>query len=194
MATASEADKAIYRTLAAAFGHERPAAFEYWDDDHRANVHVVTAEDSPDEGATSYGTLGLSNHPLILDDEEIGVRMEILGACASDVEFFGNVVATAAFNMINSGMAIVPGAIQPNVVTMYDADVSMKHLLFLPTFLWDEEPDTLQLPDKTVAFLYALPIAESERAYLTEHGLDALAGLFDDDQINVYDIDRPPVV
>lgn len=192
----SDVDKAIYRTLAAAFGHVKPAAIEYWDNDHRSSVHVVSAEDSPTDGVTSYGTLGLSHHPLIVDGEELGVRMEVLGACASEEGAFGNVLATVAFNMINSGMMVVPGAIQPDVITMYEAGASMRHLLFLPNFEWDEKPETLRLPERTVTFLYALPIAESERVYAAEHGIDALAELFDvdDDQINVFDLDRSPVV
>lgn len=192
--TPSNADKAIYRTLAAAFGTEKPDAFEYWDDSHRSSVHVVTATDRPDVGVTSYGTLGLSNHLLAADGEESHERWEMLGACSSEADYFGNVIATAAFNAINSGASVLPGSVHADVISMYDRDRPMKHLLFVSTLVWDDGPHPMYLRDKSVAFVFALPISDDELAYADRWGGEHLEDLFDGTEFDVLDLDRPSIV
>ncbi|RZS37448.1 suppressor of fused protein SUFU [Herbihabitans rhizosphaerae] len=192
--TPSNADKAIARTLAAAFEHEKPPVIHYWDDNRNSSVHVLSAADRPTDGVTSYGTVGLSNHPMLVDGEEFHARVEVLGACASDIEYFGNVMSTAAFNVINSGASVLPGAVHAGAIAMYDENVTMKHLLFAPTFIWGDEPHTMYLRDKTVAFLFAVPISDAELEYAEENGTEQLEDMFEQNEIDVFDIDRPSVV
>ncbi|GDY33845.1 suppressor of fused domain protein [Gandjariella thermophila] len=130
---------------------------------------------------------------LTRDGAQFPVRVELVGACANNVDFFPNALSTAAFYVINDHLFCQPGTIFPRVIEMYDPDITMKHLMFVSPFIWGDAPHTLELPDKTVAWLLAVPIAEQERRYAETHGAEALEDLFEQAQIDIFDIDRDPV-
>lgn len=192
MSTVSASNRTIAHTAAAVFGGS-PKVTQYWDDDEASAVDLLACADQPTGGVTSYATIGLSDTPLVQDGDEFPVRVEFLGACASNVDFFPNVLSTAAFYVINDGLFVQPGAVFQRVVEMYDPELPMKHLMFVSPFLWGDAPNTLELPDKTVAWLLAVPISEAERAYADEHGSDALEDLFAEHDIDIFDIERPSV-
>jgi antitoxin YqcF len=192
VSTVSASNRTIARTAAAAFGG-KPSVTRYWDDNHHSSVDILACLDQPTEGVTSYATLGLSDTPLLQDGAEFPVRVELLGACAGNVDFFPNVLSTAAFYVINDRLFCQPGAIFPRVVEMYDPEITMKHLMFVSPFVWGDAPQTLELPDKTVAWLLAVPISDGERHYAETNGAEALEDLFEQAQVDVFDIDREPV-
>lgn len=194
MGRASESNRAIYRTMARAFGIERPVVPRYYDADEKSHIDVATAVNRPQAGVTSYSTLGLSDYPLLQDGEEYPARLEIVGGCDSVVDWFGNVIATAAFNIINDRHFCAPGVVYPNLVARYDDELDMQHVLFVPPFVWGDQPATMELPDKTVAFLHALPISDAELRYADQNGSEALEDLFEQHQIDVFDIERVSVV
>lgn len=100
MSTASASNRAIAR-IAAAFGG-KPAVTRYWDDNHHHNaLDILACTDQPTDDVTSYATLGLSDTPLIQDGTEFPARVELLGACASKVDFCPNALSTATFYVIN---------------------------------------------------------------------------------------------
>jgi antitoxin YqcF len=119
--------------------------------------------------------------------------VEFLGACASAYDQFANVVSTAALNVIKDQWFVYPGRIFPGAVATYYPDFTMKHLLFVPPFLWDELVQTQEFPDKTVAWLLAVPISENEMRYASTNGPDALEELFEQEQIDAFDLERPSV-
>lgn len=121
--------------------------------------------------------------------------MEILGACASSVTSFGTMLSTAALNVASGDYSLSPGNIHPQVVEMFEPDLTMKHLLFVTPFLWSEDAfSPMEDDDMVVAFLQAVPISDSEFEFARVAGVDALEDLLEQAQIDVYDLDRPPVV
>jgi len=71
---------AIGRFLRGIFGG-KSSVHRYADDNGQNDLFLVTAHGSPIDGVTSFGTVGLSAHPMRFHDRN--VRVEILGACAS---------------------------------------------------------------------------------------------------------------
>ena len=187
----SEENKTLARYLREIIGG-KPSVGRYWDKPERSSVDIFRADDRPDTGVVSYATLGLSDTSLELDVEGVPLRVELVMAAAAEHEAAPHILATAAFNIINDGMAIEPGTIFCDVVGMYLDDSDMKHLLFLPPFLWPLE--TQRLPRKTVAWLLAVPISNAERAYADEKGTDALEDVFEKEQIDIYDLSRASVL
>jgi hypothetical protein len=137
---ASESNRAIYRTVARAFGIERPVVPRHYDADEKSHIDVATAVNRPQAGVTSYSTLGLSDYPLLQDGEEYPARLEIVSGCDSVVDWFGNVIATAAFNIINDRHFCAPGVVYPNLVARYDDELDMQHVLFVPPFVGGISP------------------------------------------------------
>jgi hypothetical protein len=189
----SEENRTIYRTLVSVFGGGKAKVVQYWDNDRKSDVQILTSPEAPQKGVSSYATLGLSDSPLMEGKKEYPARVEFVGACQSSFSAFANVMATAAFCVINSRWFCAPGAIFPDVVREYDRESPMRHLMFVPPFLW-ESLETLELKTKTVAFLLAVPISEAEMRFAEEHGPRKLEDLFEKEQIDIYNIRRPSVV
>lgn len=192
MTKISTADKEIAKTMASAFGGAA-RVFQYWDNDERSRIAILHAADQPSAGATSYSTIGLS-HWSIPGSVKPPLGVEIVGACDSDVEDFGNVVSTAAFCVINSGWKCEPGRIFADVVSAHYADTTVPHLFFVSPFLWDADLSSRVIVDRTVAWLQAVPISSAERTYAEEKGGEALEEKFEEKQIDVFDLYRSSVV
>lgn len=188
----SESNELIARTAAAVFGGS-PKVVAYGDESEGSSIDILSCADTPRVGATSYATVGLSDHPLYKGDEEYPVRVEFVGTCNTSFAHFANVLSTAAFNIINSRWFCHPGAIFPGIVGMYDASLTMKHLLFVPPFIWTPDLKTLKLEDKTVAWLMAVPISEAEYRFAEENSTDDLEVVFEEKEIDPVDIKRPSV-
>ena len=193
VAEVSDSSKTVAKTAAAAFGG-KPRVTRFWDDDHRNSVYILSCEDGPQRGVTAYSTVGLSDWPLYYGDEEYHTRLEMVGACGSSFERYDNAVATAAFNVINSGWFYYPGAICPDVLSLYVPSTTMKHFLFVPPFLWEDELPTMELEHRKIAWLLALPISDEEQSFAESNGSDELEELFQEHQIDIFDLERPSVV
>lgn len=70
----------------------------------------------------------------------------------------------------------------------------MKHFLFVPPFLWEDELPTLEFEGRSIAWLLALPISDQERSFAESNGSDDLEDLFQQNQIDIFDLERPSVV
>lgn len=183
----SEDKKVLARTALNAFGG-KPNVSKYWDDNNKSSVDILSCEDKNFEGILSYSTLGLSDFSIGYEENRIPLRVEFVGA--SNYDCFPNILATCAFNIINSKFDCSFGTIFKDVVKMYLPESPMKHILFLSPFLWEEKLKTVKFENKQVAWLIAIPISEEEKNYADKNGLKALEELFDDNQINVFDLER----
>jgi len=193
MARVSEQDMILAKHAAAAFG-SKPSVQRYWDDNDKSFVDILSCSNSPEEGVTSFSTVGLSSHTLLRDGKEYPARIELVGACGSSFSSFPNILATAAFCVINSRWFCYPTAIFPNVVATYAESETMPHLFFTTPFLWDEKLQTQELSGKNVAWLQIIPISDAERCFADENGADSLEDLFVEKQIDIFDLNRPSVV
>jgi hypothetical protein len=185
--------KTIAKYAASAFG-TAPKVLRFWDEGGKSMIDMAACADSPWEGVTSYSTIGLSQYPIIKDGRDYGVRTEVVGACESGRDEFANCLSTVAFNIINSRFYIGPGIIFKDVLSMYRASKTMKHIFFLPPFLWDGKLETLDLSGKKVAWLMAIPISDAEMRFADERGASVLESKFEEAQIDVFDLDRESVV
>ncbi|MFV0920512.1 suppressor of fused domain protein [Ralstonia nicotianae] len=191
MSGVSDINKKIARHIASKFGGS-PKVTRYWSDDQAISVDLLAAAGGPCSGVMSYGTIGLSDHPVRINDDGDEVCVELLGACADAVKNFPNALTTAAFYAIRNQWHCVHGGVLQNALDMYKLSVTMKHFLFTSPFLW-EGFNGVDFGDKKVHWLLAVPISDAEHAYLRDHGLDALERAFEDRQIDIFDINRDSV-
>jgi antitoxin YqcF len=193
-------NKTIAKAAYAAIGGKpKPEISRYWDENNKSFVDIMLCEDRPEKGVNTVATIGISDHPLFQggeeyrDDEGALVRAEILGSYYKKVKVFPNIIATAAFFVINSKWFCAPHAIFPDIVSMYLPRASMKHLMFFPPFLW-EDLKTMEFDGVKVAWLMAIPISESEYQFAIENTTDKLGELFEENDIDYFDLNRKPVV
>ncbi|KQP07402.1 hypothetical protein ASF28_15615 [Methylobacterium sp. Leaf99] len=188
----TEANRTVAKVLAKTFGGAPSVARHR--DEAGSHVDILACRDAPQAGVTSYGTVTLANHPIILDGAEFPARAEILGLCASETEGFAGILAACAFHVIDSGWFLAPGIVFPGVVAASGASRTLAHVMFVPPTLWQTPIETMEFDGRPLGFLMAQPIAELEYAYAQEHGGDALEELFVARGIDPFDIHRPSVV
>ena len=73
-------------------------------------------------------------------------------------------------------------------------DSLLEHILFVSPFLWEDRLKTLNFEDKKVAWLLAVPISEKEFKYAKDKGKDALEELFEEKQIDIFNLYRKSVL
>jgi hypothetical protein len=158
-------------------------------------VDILYCPESPWEGFTTYATIGLSDYPMYNygEEEEFHVRLEILGVCNSDIDWFPNILATCGFYLIQEGWLFSPGFVLKNIAPVYDPDIQFKHIYFSEPFVW-EELHPLQLETKKVAWLLCILISDAECHYREQNGSDKLETLLDSNDVHVFDLARKSVL
>jgi antitoxin YqcF len=182
----------IVEYVAKAFG-ELPHVDYFGDREEQLKVGILTCPARPTDDLTSYSTLGLSDHPMPWGEGEFSTRIELAGVCASDEPKFANVLALAAFCIIRSGKVYHPGTVMPDYVRLIFPSLDLPHLYLTAPFLWQETLRTLDLVTRKVSWLLAMPISESERLYLTQHGEDAFESALEQAEIDFADLRRPSI-
>lgn len=200
MSAISQHRKRVARYLTRAFGCEG-AIHRHVDEDGGHQIDVLSCADVPTPGVTSYATVGLSEATLQGRARPLTFGVEIVAACRSDVFDFPNLISTAAFHVLRDGWLCAPGSIFRQVVGMYDLSETLNDVFFVSPFLWgtdltsaEFEPEGPAMPARRVAFVQMVPVAPSETAHCEEHGPQSLEQIFENRQIDVFDIQRDPVV
>ncbi|WP_330949340.1 suppressor of fused domain protein [Virgibacillus sp. MG-45] len=188
----SNENKIIAKTALHAFGG-KPSVSKYWDENNVSNIDLLTTVNRPFDGVSSYSTIGLSDHSIELTVDETPLQIEIVGASATDYEQFPNILASCAFCIINSKFSVSHGKVFRDIIKMYYPNTEMKHVLFVSPFLW-EDLKTLEFPNKKVAWLLAVPISENEYLFAQEKGTDSLEELFEQEEIDIFDLERESIL
>jgi hypothetical protein len=186
-------NKRLARYAASVFGGT-PHAAEYANESETLFVGILSCRDRPLEGVTSYSTIKLSDHPMKSGAEEFPVRIELAGVCENRVTTFPNLLATAAFHIMRRGGVYRPGMAIPDLVRQAHVSSALPHLYLTAPFLWEDELNTIDLGGKRVTWLLAMPISAEEYACLQEHGDQALERLLEEQQVDVFNPDRPSAV
>jgi hypothetical protein len=171
-----------------------PKVTRYWDNNRESMIDIFIGANRPYEGISCYSTIGLSSYPIDLkttDNKKI--RVEFIGACDSSSDMFANIISSCAFNIINDKYSCDPGTVYPYVVSEYYPDTEMRHIYFTTPFLW-ENIHNLEFDDIIVTWLMAIPISDSELNFLKSNGSDQLESLFEEKDIDVFDLNRKSVL
>ncbi|KQL37637.1 hypothetical protein AN960_16200 [Bacillus sp. FJAT-25509] len=167
----------------------KPKVNKYWDDNKASSIDILFSKDTQfDDDVFAFATLGLSDFSIGFENNELPLRVELVGA--SDFECFPNLLSSCAFYIINSNYKCFPGAIFENVVSMYLPYSDMKHILFVNPYLWENILETLNFEKKKVTWLMIVPISEVEKNFAEEYGVEALETLFEEKQINIFNLER----
>ena len=180
--------------VASAMRVKKPPISRYWDENERSSIYILEAADHPRSGVVSYATIGLSDHPLMFREREFGARVELVGACSSSFTGFANLLSTAAFCVINSGWFCAPGIIFPDIVSMYKSSNTLSDIYFTHPFLWNESLRSTLIGDRQLAWLLAVPVSKEEAAFAKSYGAQRLEALFEEKNIDIYDLNRASVV
>lgn len=170
-----------------------PQIFRYWDDNKRNNIDILTSTDRPYRGVISYATIGLSEYEIGLLSNNKDLRVELLGACDEKDEFFANILATTAFEIMKKKKCIYGDIIQNVISEYYSIDYEMKHVYLMNPFLW-EGFETFELENREIAWLLIVPISEQEKDYAIANGWEALEDIFEKADIDIFNLNRKSII
>lgn len=180
-------ERDLGRAIRSHFGEETKVV-RFGDDVEVDDCFIVSGLNWPIKGVTSYGSVGLSR--ATQRSGTASVKVEILAACASSTPHIDNLVASCVFDSAKNGTNVVYGTLIPNVVDQYEISHTLQHVTFVSPFLW-KGMSSIKINEENIHFLLMLPISNSERIYLENNGIDGLEAIFDEVNIDVYDINRP---
>jgi antitoxin YqcF len=192
-APVSPKNKLIARQLALVFGGT-PRVGEYRNTTETLTVDILSCGDRPVDGVTSYSTIKLSDHPIPWGEREFSARLELAGLCVNTVTTFPNLLASAAFHIMQSDALYHPGTVIPDLVRRSQVSSTLPHLYLTAPFPWGDSLNRLNCGPKKVTWLLAMPISEPEYAFLREHGDLALERLLQKQDADFSNPDRPTVV
>ena len=192
----TDENKKIFQKICEVFGVKKDEirTQAFWDEKQQNYIDIAICENNPIENVTAYSTIALSDFSIGKKVNNIPLGIEMVAACATCFDKIPNILSTCAFNIIIERSSCFPGAVYPNEIDMYIPKNSLKHMFFVQPFGWDKEFETLEFPTKKVSFLLAVPISDAEFRYRIDNGPEALQEIFDERQIDIYDLNRKSIL
>jgi hypothetical protein len=168
---------------------------KYWDDKNENCIDIFTCDDPVDSKVKFYGIIGLSDYPNIIEmkNGNKNIPVELLIAAYKEYDKIPNILSTCAFYLSKNKWTCQPGSVFMRMIDFYYKK-EMQHLLFVPPFLWDAKLEPLQLESKIVNWLLAIPISESELQYKNKNGFNSLQNLFEENEIDIFNLNRKSVI
>ena len=156
------------------------------DDDPSKWIDIFTSENSEGVVAATIGVMDF-------DQSRHGrtpVHTEILVDCRGHFPEVPNIAATIGQYLIKDGWKAAPGVTFAEMVSMYLPDLEVKHVLFVPPFQWENGMTEVELSDRTVYPLLAVPITDWELELVKDCGADALESKWLERSTDVLDWER----
>lgn len=162
------------------------ARFRADDDDSRyLDIFFSTGAD----GGVLAATIGLMD----IDVGQAGrpIFTEILMDSRVARETIGNTLCRVGLFVSKDGWRPAPGIVFEDMLLAYEPGLAVKHVLFVPPFEWpDGQMSSVDVGDRTIHPLLAVPITDAERDFVYEHDGEALEELWEASSVDVLDWDR----
>lgn len=170
----------------------KPKVQQYLHDTINLSIDILSVNDSPEVGITSYSTIGLFKTILSKGNKPFETRIELCGAMPSSEECWGNIMASVSFALMRSKQIILPGSVMENYVSGYYPDTTVPHLYFTIPYLWNDNYfEELTLHDKIkVNWLQCISISESELRLLQTLGSKNFEDKLQQADIDLFDLNR----
>lgn len=186
-----EIDKLVAKKELSFIGGQ-PKVREFWNNLNNKKIDVLKCADTPQKGVQSCATIGLNAVDIGLVSDGKSLRVEVVGASNVLIECFENIVASVAFDVMDSKQCF-PGYIVKDVIEQYIPNCKMKHIMLTDPFLWDDA-NCMEIGEIYVAWLMMVPISEEEYKYACKNGIEALETLFEEKDIDIYNLHRESVI
>ena len=176
----------LYKKLFPVLG-TTPKIVKYGDEKSTSEIRILSCPDPVDEGVIFYSTIGLSEIAK-------GDVTEILFTGYAKYDKAANILSTTAFFIINNDWKAADGVVFETLIEMYYPGKEMKHLYFTMPYLWENKLEGLSIDNKIINFLLAIAISDKELAYKNKYGSQKLEDLFQEREVDIFDLDRKSVV
>jgi hypothetical protein len=152
-------------------------------------IEVARLPGCPDVGLTTSISIGLSDHIWPMAERP---RVEVILASTIDTEVCGQIVANAAFHVMDTGFFPEPGTMVRDVVAVLGAgELSQRlpHLYFNVPRLWLVRLP-LDIGPPSITLAQAIPVSEAEYQMWRAHGPAGLDHMFQARRVDLADLRR----
>ena len=163
---------------------------KYYDEDESHSIHIVTSRQADGLVAATIGLMEVDQS----QNPSVSAPSEVIMDSRGDLPELQNILATIAFFIIKADWRIRPGVVFEQLVELYRPDLSLPHVYFTAPFQWRSGMTRVELPDRTVYPLLALPISGPESRFIESASDDALESLWESELIDVLDWGRSSAV
>ena len=177
----------LYKQLSPVLGLTATVV-KFADETSTNEIRILSCPDPIDENVSFYSTLGLSELAVYNNDTEI------LLSGYSSFDKLPNILSSVGFFVIKDKWKTIDGSVFETLVEMYYPGLEMKHLYFTSPYLWQDKLEDFSVDGKAINFLLAIPISNHELNIKNEHGAEALEDLFQENEIDIFDLNRNSVV
>ncbi len=188
--------KKIAHTVTQAIGIE-PSVRTYLDEKEQHSIDLLSLTDPDTRAIKIYCSIGVSESNNLVRQQDgnfKNVPVELLMTGYEPFDSIPNILVTCGFYITKNQWVCQPGAVFRKIIEIYHGDKEMKHVMFVPPFLWGDRLPAVEQEDKTVYFLLAVPISDQELEYLEQHGGQKLEALFEQHNIDLFDLDRKSIL
>lgn len=169
----------------------------HYDEDKKNFINIFTCDDPLYPRIKICGTIGVSDHPnkIEMNDNSFkNISIELLIAGYAEFNMLANILSTSGFYITNKGWECQPGSVFMRIIEMYFETSEMKHIMPISPFLWAGKLEPLELETKTVHWLLCIPISDKELEYKLKNGTSALQDIFQEKDIDIFDINRKSAI
>ncbi len=187
MSKPTEKQKELYKQLSPILGIDSKVV-KYGDDNNDKSIFILECPDPTDENVMFYSTIGLMDFPTD------NIKYEILFTGYATFECAGNILSSSAFFIMKDNWKASNGVVFETLVEMFLPNKDMKHMLFTSPFLWEDKLEGFEVQNEEILFLLAVPISDAELQYKNKNGLSALESIFEEKNVDIFDLDRVSVL
>jgi len=186
----------LARTIAEAIGFN-PNVYPHFDDNNLNSIDILECTDPLNKENRFFCTIGLSDIPFKILNEEQNFGIEIFIVAKDKNEFASKLLSSCSFFIGKDNWEARPGAVFRDVISLYNKNIEMKHIYFTEPFLWQDKLEQIssKIEEKNILFLLAVPISENELLYKNKNGDEEFEKLlFLTKNIDLFDLNRKSVV
>ena len=169
----------------------------FWDEEKKLSSDIFTCDDPQNKQVKFYGTIGLSDYPNVIartDGGSMNIPVELLMVGSKEFDLVRNLLATCSFYIMTDKWQCQPGTVFMKMIETYYPDSEMKHVYFTSPFLWEDKLKAVVYQTKTVHWIQAIPISESELNYKKEKGGMAFEKLLKESEFDCFDFNRKNLI
>lgn len=161
----------------------------YYDESEEISLPIFLSTN--DEGVLC-ATVGLMEIDQS-QNPDVKIHTEIILDKRGNDERVPYFVSTVAFHITKYGWKVAPGVVFKDIVKIHFPEIKLPHLYFTAPFQWDTM-SKVELPERAIYPLVAIPISEEEYKIACEDYGEALEEVWAKEQVDVLNWNREGVL
>lgn len=160
-------------------------------------VTIVSCANGLMEGVAAHATLGMCLHqtPSLVPGEK--VAYEFIGVENAEDDVVRNILSSCAYGVMD-GMPMQIFSCWSDLLPLYMPESRMKHILFLPAYLWGNKLLASKFADVTVFYSLVCPLSDGEADYILQFhdnsvGAENLIKEMEKRESYIFDFNREPI-